>query len=45
MLTEDDLIAAVALLVQIGDPTHGSGPMRSKVFLDGFYDGSQKCFG
>jgi hypothetical protein len=43
-LTESDLVAAVALFIQIGDETHGSGTLRTKMLLDGFYDGSQACF-
>ncbi len=43
-LTEPDLVAAVGLFIQIGDSAHGSGTLRTKMLLDGFYDGSRACF-
>lgn len=42
-LTEMDLVAAVALFIQLGDSTHGQGTLRTKMLLDGFYDGSRVC--
>ena len=44
-LQEQDLVAAVALMIELGgDASHGSGTRRSKEFLDGVYDGAQACF-
>lgn len=44
-ISENELIEAMSLFISIGDPTHGQGTLRSKELLDGFYDGSQACFG
>lgn len=43
-LSESDLMTAVALFISMGDQTHGQGTLRTKMLLDGFYDGSRACF-
>lgn len=44
-IDEAELIAAMSLMIAIGgDLDHGPGTLRTKEFLEGFYDGSQSCF-
>ena len=43
-LSEPDLVAAVAMFITMGDSSHGQGTLRTKMLLDGFYDGSRACF-